>query len=529
MKSCHFAFLLLEGAATLGILRAEPAEASEPAPKRPNVLFIAIDDLRDWVHYLGCEDVRTPHLDRLAARGVHFTRSYCAAPVCNPSRTALLSGLRPGTTGVYDNRTDWRHVIPDAVTLPLHFRRQGYYVAGAGKIYHGSFPRRSDWDDYRSRAGEEDEAFEAPVPRGDARGEAGGKGSGNSRGNGGGDNNGDDSGESRSAGRDATERPADTKTKAADYRATRVGAIVFGPTESDDAGMPDYANVSYIARKLGEPHDRPFFLACGLFKPHLPWRVPKKYFDMYPLEKVKLPPVKEGDLDDVPPAGVRMAQPGEHAAILRAAKWREAVQAYLATITFTDAMVGRLLDAYDASPQRDTTIICLWSDHGWNLGEKEHWRKFALWEETTRSPLLFLVPGLTKPGGVCGRPVDFMSIYSTLCDLCGLPTPPHVEGVSLRPLLADPGTPWDRPAVTTYLANNHAVRTERWRYIRYADGSEELYDHIADPHEWKNLAQSGDHAEVKKRLAAWLPEKNAPGAQRAPAQKATRPPASRVR
>jgi arylsulfatase A-like enzyme len=206
-----------------------------------------------------------------------------------------------------------------------------------------------------------------------------------------------------------------------------------------------------------------------------------------------------------------MAAPqGDHRRMLESGRWKEAVQGYLAAGAFADAMVGRLLEALDKSPHRDDTIVVLWGDHGWHLGEKLHWRKFTLWEEATRAPLIFVVPGVTRAGGVCARTVDFMSLYPTLADLCGLPVPGHVHGPSLRPLLADPGAPWDRPALTTYLVGNHAVRSEGWRYIRYRDGSEELYDEAADPLEWTNLAARPELAAVKAELARWLPQANAP-------------------
>ena len=214
----------------------------------------------------------------------------------------------------------------------------------------------------------------------------------------------------------------------------------------------------------------------------MPWNVPRKYYDMHPLAEIQLPPHREDDLGDVPPAGVRMARPeGDHAAILESGRWKEAVQGYLAAISYCDAMVGRLIDAFDRSDYRDNTIIVFWGDHGWHLGEKRHWRKFALWEEATRAPLIWVVPGLTRPGTVCDRTVDFMSIYPTLTDLCGIPTPAHVEGRSIRALLEDPEAPWDRPALTTYRFKNHAVRSEGWRYIRYANGDEELYDEAIRP------------------------------------------------
>jgi arylsulfatase A-like enzyme len=447
------------GLAALGLITtplfsaAAAADGPSRRPDKPNVLFIAIDDLNHWVHYLGRNDqAQTPNLDRIAKLGVRFTHAYCAAPVCNPSRAALMSGLLPSTSGVYDNSTDWRPLIPENLPLTTHFRKHGYWVGGAGKIYHERFRRPGEWDAYLTREGGD------PKPRGDDTG---------------------------------------------------VGGIKFAPLDCKDEDMRDYRIVSWAIDRLKDKHDKPFFLACGVHKPHMPWNVPRKYYDLYPLDKIKLPPVLDTDLDDVPPAGVRMAKPwGDHAAIVKSGRWKEAVRGYLAAITFTDMNVGRLLDALDKSPYKDNTIVVIWGDHGWHLGEKLHWRKFTLWEEATRAPLIWIVPGLTKPDGVCVRTVDFMSVYPTLCDLCNLPTPRHVEGVSIRPLLAKPDGAWDRPARTTYLFNNHTVRTEKWRYIRYHDGGEELYDEVKDPLEWTNLAKKPEFAAVKAELARHLPRVN---------------------
>lgn len=444
----------------------DPTKAD--APRRPNVLFIAIDDLRDWLHYLGPTQPQTPNFDRLARMGVSFTRSYALSTVCNPSRTATLTGMRPGSTGVYGNTTDWRAQLPGVVTIPGHFRANGYYVAGAGKIFHGKYLRAADWDEY-SRAGEELQAEER------------------------------------------ARRPGST-----DRDAFTVGRNVFRPLDGDDSMMPDYHIAQYVCEQLARQHDRPFFLACGFHKPHPLFECPRKYFDLYPLDQIELPRVLDSDLDDVGPIGRQWADPAEHAEILAAGKWKHLVQAYLACITFCDAQLGRVLDALEQSPAKDNTLVVLWSDHGWHLGEKQHWHKFTLWEESARAPLLWVVPGLTRAGGVCERPVDFSHIFPTLCDLCGLETPSQVEGLSIRPLLADPATAWEPPAVTTYKRGNHAVRDERWRYIRYADGFEELYDHEADPLEWKNLAADPALADVKRALAFWLPEKNVPEGAREP-------------
>jgi arylsulfatase A-like enzyme len=429
-------------------------EAAPAAEDGPNVLFIAVDDLNHWVGYLGRNpQTITPNIDKLAARGVRFTRSYCAAPVCNPSRAALMSGLRPSTTGVYENTNDWRRVIPEGLPLTTTFRKAGYTVRGAGKIYHESFRRRAEWDDYLETEGRD------PQPSGD----------------------------------------------------TGVGGIRFAPLDCRDEDLREWKIVQYGIDQLQKAHDRPLFLAVGLHKPHMPWNVPRKYYDLHPLDRIQLPPYRDDDLADIPPAGVKMASPaGDHRAILETGRWKEAIQGYLAAISYCDAMIGRLIDAFDHSDYRDNTIVVLWGDHGWHLGEKHHWRKFALWEEATRAPLIWIVPGLTRPDSVCDRTVDFMSLYPTLTDLCGIPTPSHVEGRSLRPLLADPRASWDGPALTTYGFRNHAVRTEGWRYIRYANGDEELYDEQSDPYEWTNLAGDPRHATKKAELGKSLPTQDHP-------------------
>lgn len=427
---------------------------------RPNVLFIAVDDLNDWIGCLGGHpDTKTPNLDRLAARGMSFTRAYCAAPACNPSRAALLTGRRPSTSGVYHNNQPWRPVMPDVVTMPQYFMRHGYRVVGGGKIFHNSFNDPASWEFWQP-AGRFPEPERVPfngIPN--------------------------------------------------------TAHFDWGPVAVGEEAMGDHVTVDWAIAELNKPRDKPLFLACGLIRPHLPWYVPQKYFDLFPLAKVTLPTILDTDLDDVPPAGVRMAKPeGDHAKVIAHNQYRQAVQGYLASIAYADMEIGRLLDALDRSPLAGNTIVVLWGDHGWHLGEKHHWRKFALWEEATRVPLLILVPGLTRPGSTCGRTVNLMDLYPTLADLCGLPVDPAWEGRSLRPLLAEPEAAWPYPALTTHGRNNHAVRSERWRYIRYADGSEELYDHDADPLEWKNLAGDPQLASVKAELAHWLPRVNAPDA-----------------
>lgn len=433
--------------------------AAETSP--PNVLFIAVDDLNDWISCLGGHpDCKTPHIDRLASRGVLFTNAHCAAPACNPSRAALMTGIRPSSSGVYLNPQPWRPVMQDVVTLPQHYQKHGYRAIGAGKIFHGRYNDLASWDQYLKQTGD-------PKP----------------------------------------------KPAVLNDPHSRAGSIIWGVLDVKDEEMSDYKMANYAIDYLGKQHEKPFFLACGIYRPHMPWQVPRKYYDMYPLDQIQIPEVPDDDLDDLPEAGLRMAKPkGDHAKILKTKNWRHSVQAYLASIAFADAQVGRVLDALDASTHAKNTIVILWGDHGWHLGEKHHWRKFSLWEEATRAPLMMVVPGVTAAGSRCDQAVDFMNIYPTLCELCSLPRGKHLDGISMVPLLKNPKKTWERPALTTHGRLNHAVRDIRYRFIRYQNGDEELYDHKHDPREWKNLAEDAKYAEVKQRLAQWFPSKNAPDA-----------------
>lgn len=443
---------------TLAVLLVSVPFGRPTMAKPPNVLFIPVDDLNHWVGYTGRNpQCKTPNIDRLAAMGVSFANAHCAAPACGPSRAALWSGIRPHTSGCYVNGDPWKRHIAEGLNLNAHFKKNGYYTAAMGKTYHSSASGMksvyaSEWDEY------------PPTTRENSAGRA--------------------------------------PKKMEGYHEPL-------PLDLHDRDLPDWHTVDFCINRMQQKRDKPFFIACGLIKPHLPWAVPRKYYEMYPRDDVLLPPHREDDLIDLPEAGVRMAGPEkDHAKFLKSGRWKDAVQSYLATIAYVDMNVGRLLDAYEASPERDNTIIVFWGDHGWHLGEKQHWRKFALWEEATRTPFIWVAPGVGKPGAICERPVDFMSIYPTLCELVGLAPPAHLEGKSIVPLLKNPSLPWDGVALTTHGYLNHAIRDGRYRYIRYADGSEELYDHQRDPYEFDNLAGHTEMAAVKSLLAAHLPKKN---------------------
>ncbi len=446
------------------LLASIPALHIKAAPARRNVLFIAVDDLNDWIGCLGGPAI-TPNIDRLAGQGVLFTNAHCAAPLCNPSRAAIMTGRRPSSSGVYENSQPYltAPLLEGVTTLNHHFRNHGYWTATRGKIYHGtigSFADMKNWDDIAHLPG--DYTLGGPKPL------AGRAGQGN---------------------------------------------FDFGPTATEDGEMNDYRVASWAIGQLSRRRQQPLFLAAGIYRPHLPWYVPKQYFDLYPLAKIQPPIVREDDLDDIPAIGQKIARSNnDHQRITRAEAWKQAIQAYLACISFADAMIGRILRGLETGPYANDMDVILWSDHGWHLGEKVHWRKFTLWERATRNVLMARFSGVTKPGGTCPRPVNLLDIYPTLTDLCGLPNPGGFDGQSLRRWLANPKAPKREPTLTTFGRNNHAVRSEDWRYIRYRDGSEELYDRRSDPHEWTNLANNPRHMARKADLAQWLPKSNAPDA-----------------
>jgi arylsulfatase A-like enzyme len=442
-----------------------------------HVLFIAVDDLNDWTGCLGGHpQAQTPNIDRLAARGVLFTNAHCPAPACNPSRTAIMTGISPHKSGLYENGQKMRQVLPDATLLPNYFRQHGYWAGGSGKLLH-YFIDAPSWDVYFPAKETED-----PFPR--------------------------------------TLYPEERPVSLPRGGPWQYVETDWGPLDvTDEQFGGDWLVSQWIGQQLQKHHEQPFFLACGIYRPHEPWFVPKAYFDRFPIEEIQLPPgYREDDLEDLPPAGQRLG-PNRYFAHIRAHKqWKQGIQGYLASIAFADAMLGRVLESLDNGPNADSTIVVLWSDHGWHLGEKQHWQKFTAWRACTRVPLIVHVPpgvpGLpagTQPGGRCTRPVNLLSLFPTLTELAGLPAKAGNDGPSLVPLLEDPAADWPHVSVT-HLSQpgGFGLSAERWRYIHYASGDEELYDCQTDPYEWVNLATDPRHSAQLETLRSRAPQSFAP-------------------
>ncbi|MGH9722646.1 MAG: sulfatase, partial [Bryobacteraceae bacterium] len=353
---------------------------------RPNVLLLSVDDMNDWVGCLGHRGVHTPHIDALARRGVLFSNAHCAAPLCNPSRTALLTGLRPSTTGIYNNEQYWRPNLPGVVSLPAYFKQNGYHVAGAGKVFHhvAGFNSPADWDEF------ELQVFDDPWYR-------------------------------RPEWYPWNKRVPAPPGHPFNGLHGFQGEFDWGVLPQPESGYGDMNAVNWGGRFLDRKHAKPFFLAVGLWHPHIPMFAPQNYFDLYPENKIAMPEVPESDLDDVPPAGKKMAaaRQEEHDRIAREGKWRDAVRAYLASISFADAMVGRLLSMLGKSPYAGNTIVVFWSDNGWHLGEKRHWHKSTLWERSTHVPMILAGPGMRAIGQTRTQPVNLLDLYPTLVEMCG--------------------------------------------------------------------------------------------------------------
>ncbi len=449
-------------------------EKKEVTKTPPNVLMICVDDLNDWLGCLeGHPNALTPNMDRLASQGVLFSNAHCQAPLCGPSRASVMSGLRPSTTGIYGQieDEDIRRENPyteNTLFLPEYFRNQGYHTMGIGKIFHSHAPE-----------GVFDE----------------------------------------SGGRVRGFGPNPPEKLVWDGRLNRKG---YGNTGTDwgafpetDSLMPDYQSAKWAIERLNRDYDKPFFLAVGFLRPHVPWYVPQKWFDLHPIENIETPPYRADDLNDLPAIAREMddlpMMPTTQWAI-ESGEWPKMVQAYLACVTFVDHYIGEVVKALESSKYADNTIIVLWGDHGYRLGEKNTFAKHCLWEEGTNAPLIIAGPGIEK-GKITNAPAEMLSIYPTLLELCNLEPYEKNEGASLVPLLHGEADQVQDYALTTYGWNNHGVRTEQYRYIRYSDGSEEFYDHATDPNEWFNVAVRPESATPRQQLQQYLPEVNRPYAK----------------
>ncbi len=463
--------------------------------QKPNVLFISIDDMNHWIssmrEYQAIYDYdayKTPNIDKLMARGTFFSNAHVPASSCKPSRVSVLTGVHVYKHGVYRNPHSWL-LAPtlknrDDVSLMQRFRKEGYFVAGGGKNFHSW--HEPSWDEYIKTEGKlPKEIMERDAALKKQFHEAAKK---------------------MEKERVVTIKALNIKDKSS------ANAIKWGALDCPTEAMPDSFTVDYIIRKLNEERDQPFFLGCGFTKPHLVWAVPRKYFDMYPLDEIPTPVVKADDLDDLGQQGRSMAGGGTHKFMVESGLWKSAIQGYLASCTYVDDQVGRLMAALDASPHKDNTIIVLWSDHGWHFGDKGHWKKFATWEETTHIPMSITAPGVTKPNQTSHRVVGAIDLYPTLLDLCGFEPNPQLDGRSLVPLLKNPTKEWDYPVLTTHSRGYNTIRTEKWRLIEYPKDDEmELYDHDKDPLEHNNLITNVEYADVVAELKAMMPVTSAPG------------------
>lgn len=430
--------------------------------KHPNILVIAIDDLNDWIGCMGGHpQAQTPNIDRLADRGVLFTNAHCQAPVCNPSRASMMTSLYPSTTGVYFLNPDLSGslVAKKNTLLPKRFQNEGYHVTGAGKLFHGNQNKK-----YMPNYGGSFGGF-GPLP----------------------------------------------KKKLSSFRGHRLWD--WGAFPERDEQMPDHKIASWTVEQLGLEHESPLFLAAGFYRPHVPQYAPQKWFDLYPLDTLELPAVIEDDLNDLSRYAINLTRlkhvAPTHEWVLENKEWKPLVQSYLACLSFVDHQVGRLLDALDSSPYKENTYVVLYTDHGFHLGEKERWAKRSLWEDGTRVPLIIAGPGLAE-GRVCTKPVELLDIYPTLLELAGLEKDENLEGNSVASLLTNPEADWPHMARTSFGPGNYSIRSERYRYVHYNDGSEEFYDHAGDPHEWRNLIGRPEQEALIEMHRSFLPSTSHP-------------------
>jgi uncharacterized sulfatase len=452
------------GCSLLGFRRSWADAASAPRV-RPNVLFIAVDDMNNDLGCFGHPLVKSPGIDRLAERGMRFERAYCQFPLCSPSRSSLLTGLRPDSTRVFNLQYHFRQDLPDVVTLPQMFMKNGYYVARVGKLYHYGNPGDIGTNGLDDR-GSWMERFNP-------------------------------------AGRDKTTLESDIMNYTPKRGLGSAMAFLADKTGTDEQHT-DGKVADQAIRLLEEHKDKPFFIAAGFYKPHCPWVTPKKYFDLYPMDPIVLPLITPQTPNNYPIPALASTTPWPYFGVTTD-QARECKRAYYASISFVDAQIGRLLDAVDRLGLRQNTIIVFWSDHGYHLGEHGLWFKQSCFEESARVPLIISVPGQKTAGRACSRLVELIDLYPTLADLAGLTPPSHLEGVSLRPLIENPHAQWERAAYTQVQRGadpGHSVRTEQWRYTEWAFSKQgaELYDHDHDPQELYNLAGDAKYADVVARM-----------------------------
>lgn len=439
--------------------------SSTRAAEKPNILFIAIDDQNDWIGCLnGHPQIQTPNIDALASRGTVFLNAHCQSPLCNSSRTSLMTGRRPSSTGIYGLAPWFRNVeeLKDIVSLPQYLSNNGYKTLTTGKIYHGRYGRNPRKDNEFDVIGTPSSVGAKP--------------------------------------------PKKLVTTPAPHPLVDWGVF---PHKDEDKG--DWKVASWAVDELKKEQAEPFFLSVGFFLPHVPCYATQKWFDLYPEDTLQLPPFQANDRDDTPRFSWylhwKLPEP-RHKFLQEANEWKNIVRSYLACTSFVDSQVGRVLEALEASGKADNTIVVLWSDHGWHLGEKLITGKNTLWDRSTRVPLIFAGPGVGV--GRCEQPAELLDMYPTLLDLCGLPKNDELEGHSLMPQLKDATAARKWPAITTHNHDNHGIRTKDWRFIQYADGTEELYNMQEDPNEWTNLAGDESMASVLEEHRKWIPKSKQP-------------------
>ena len=468
------------------VTSCKPREEKKPY----NVLFIAIDDMNNWVGAMGGQ-AKTPNIDQLASDGVLFSNAFCAVPACNPSRTALMTGLRPETTGQYGKGVNFRERPggKDAIMLAQFLQSKGYETVAAGKIFH--HPRG---------------AGKNPSPLSDTVswnyqwvgnvGTQGAKEYVNEEG----------WGKWHDGDIKKLIPPGTQKNTGLEY----IGKHgIWGPIKETKEETGDWQLSEFCKEYLSKDHNKPFFLACGIFRPHSPQLAPKEYFDLYPLDSIEMPELPADDMDDIPAiAKENWSTPFVHL-VKEKHQLRNAVQAYLACMSYADDCVGNVYNALKNSKYADNTIVVFWTDHGWQLGHKDRWEKFSLWKQATNAPLVIKYPGMKSASQECKNAVSFMDIYPTVLNILNFEQPEYLQGKSIKKLIDDPTSDWEYPAVITYPGGNHSIEFKEWNYIHYIDGSEELYNHNNDPKEFHNLASDPQYRVIMDSLKKWIPESTA--------------------